>query len=596
MQSYFPKILPNRSAKIICILNFKLASRMLASFWNDLTGVRYYNVYIIKHQDSGSFQIHRTRIIKSDGDNLLIFLDKSKDDKFLTMREIAPDNLFPNIRILFYNAYPMSYVENGKIKGTEGNLIQEFSKKIQTPYQIISKNTSQPSMNEIKNVMETIGDINLFSYVNVYAGNIKTVFLNEIHGFCLLAPRNIPVSAYDNFEFPLDTPTIIIALVSVLSVIITWRMLTSSMSIASIIFAVGEIILNIGTSGIERLTLRENILVYCFMFSTFIMATFYESIFLSFMLAKSSMRSAYNLEELNNSNTKFFSFYDPKISQNSNMPSIRPGLVMNYVKYNYHLSLDVPENFDENLVYMVFCEYADFFIESSRNYRNGHRLFDNIILNQYFKTYNIRKGYFYIQEFEKLVQYLTESGIYKFWKMQDIQIHKTIRDSESSEFSTISAEDMGLPIYILFTGCVAAFVVLLSEIIINRWSYLFERRIRCITNHQLRNNVQKKKLRLTKWSRKFLFNRKFSTKTMMQSNDKTMRHQADSNCLLNQPLSTRPDKNYIRSRESTAGGYFVLKKFNKTARKESKIKHRIIQVRPCPEPSTSRVLIGNSTV
>ncbi|CAG9802793.1 unnamed protein product [Chironomus riparius] len=594
IKSYFHKILLDRSAKIICILNFKTSSRNLKSFWSDLTGVQYYNVYIIKHQDSGDFQIFRTKIIRSNNVKLQIFLGKSSDDKFLTMSEIVPENLLPSIRVLFYNSYPMSYVDNGIIKGTEGNLIQEFSHKIGTPYQIVNKNISYPSLNEIKNIIESYGDISLYAYINVMAGNIKTIYLNEMHGLCLLAPRNIPVSAYENFKFPLDTQTIVIALVSALSVIITWRMLTRSMSITSIIFAVGKMILNIGTSGIERLTFRENILIYCFMFSSFIMATFYESIFMSFMLAKSSMRSAYNLEELNSSNTKFYSFYGPEISQINNMKSIRPGLVMNYVKFNQHLSLDVPEEFDENLVYMIYCDYGDFFIESPRNYRNGHRLFNKIILNQYFKTYNIRRGYFYVQEFEKLVHYLTEAGIYKFWKMQDS--HKTIRNSVSRDFSTINAEDMGLPIYTLFFGCVVALSVLLFEMVTNRFSYLLKIRMRSITNHKLLNNVQRKKLRLRKWSREYLLKQKFSTKLIMQSTVKTLRHQSSSNCVLHRPLSLKLDKNYIKSRESIVGSYFALKKFYRNYRREFKVEHGIIQVKLCSGPSTGQVLMDNSTI
>ncbi|KAL7024538.1 hypothetical protein ACKWTF_013094 [Chironomus riparius] len=185
------------------------------------------------------------------------------------------------------------------------------------------------------------------------------------------------------------------------------------MSVMSILFAVYELILNLGASNIEQLTLRENFLVYCFIFSSFILVSHYESIILSLMLTESSLRSAYDLQELNGSSTKFYTFYDKNFAKRANLPIIRNDLVLNYMNLDGNTLPQVPENFDENLVYSVYCKYAEAFIHSQRNFRENLQLYDKLVVSQNLQSYTVSSGYFFIEKFRIFVRKLDESGIYK---------------------------------------------------------------------------------------------------------------------------------------------------------------------------------------
>jgi len=152
------------------------------------------------------------------------------------------------------------------------------------------------------------------------------------------------------------------------------------MSITSIIFAVFELTLNFGATNIGGITFREKLLVYCFIFSSFILVSYYENVVLLFMLVVPTWRSAVSIEELNQSPTMFHTMFDKDIIYDNNLPRIRQELILDRVNFSELMSLEVPEKFDENLVYMVLCEYADYFIHSSGNYHNSRRLYNKIII------------------------------------------------------------------------------------------------------------------------------------------------------------------------------------------------------------------------
>jgi len=364
----------------------------------------------------------------------------------------------------------------------------------------------------------------------------------------------------------------IMAVISTISVIICWRLITNEMSISSILFAVYELILNLGASGIERITLRERFLVYSFIFSSFILVSFYESMFLSIMLAEPTWRSASSLEELNESSTMFYSFYDDQTARYNNFSMIRTDLIMNYVDFHQNTYLEVPDEFDNNLVYLVFCDYADYFIHSSRNYYNGRKLYDKIIITTSYKTYNVNKGYFHVDKFVEMVKRMMESGIYGFWNKQDIEATEVSKLQHDSDDEHI---DMSTPIYLLIIGCSIALLVFLIEIASFKCLKYCSDRFHH-SNSQVHDSVPKKKLQLDRWRRKFIFKERLNTKKLPLS-----QKNLPSKC---------QGKEEIVCRESVCGGYFMIKKMKKLRKRKASLKptgYRFIQVQPCnPEPST----------
>ncbi|KAL7041273.1 hypothetical protein ACKWTF_000698 [Chironomus riparius] len=366
---FFDEIIQDKSRKIFVILSSYTSARNFEIALNVLFSKKCYNVYAINHEKSGLFAIVRIVIRKTVSNALKVHYQETKDKKFLMMKDVLKGDEVPFVRVIFFDSYPMSYAENGVIIGAEGNLINVFCKKRKIAYKIMNSAKRKPKFEELYNYLDQMGDISLYTNVNINSKNLKVIYINQMLGLCLLVPRNIPVSAYENFSFPLDRASMIMAFVSTISVIICWRLVTNEMSITAIIFAVYELILNLGASGIERITLRETFLVYCFIFSSFILVSFYESIFLSFMFATPTWRSASSLEELNDSNTMFYSFYDGVTARHNNFPRIRPEKILNFINFIETLSIEIPDYYDENLVYTIFCDYAEYFILSSRNYK-----------------------------------------------------------------------------------------------------------------------------------------------------------------------------------------------------------------------------------
>lgn len=575
--NYFQRVFLDKSFKIFLIItDLKSRSRTLM-VWNALILLKYSNVYIIFHENNGEFSIHRTMMEKTPKNALNIFLKESTDQKFLLMKDVTSTSTLP-IRIIYYDTYPVSYLKKGSIIGPDGNLIYEFSKKLNTSVQIVNRPSSVPTLDDISYYLDTSAEISIYAKSALYTQNVATVWLNEVEGICLLVPRNIPVSAFENYIMPMDKPSLILALISTISVIVTWMKVTDEMSTTSILFAVYEFILNLGASGIDRLTLRENFLVYCFIFSSFILVSSYESLILSLMVTKSSMRSAHDLMELNESDTKFYSFYDRNFAKLANLPLIRNELVLNYLNYDKFTLPELPHNFDENLVYLVYCKYAEAFIHSSRNIRDKSQIFDKMIISQVSHSYTVSTGYFYIDEFKDFVGRLAVSGIYKFWerqRMEDIFDKSPKGNDKKSADDTIGFDGMHVPIIILLIGSLIALMTLLIENIVYRWKdcwtiYMNNK----VAVHMM--TTKRRKLKLDNWRKKFISNR-----TSKNNKQPGVIKSKEKNSLI-KFINERNES--IKCRESVGGGYFIIEKF-KATNKSRQRRHRIIQVRPIEECS-----------
>jgi len=563
----FHKIFPDQFMSLIFIVTGTMNMNKIFNDWASLTVMGYYNVYAVLHKDSTTFLVLRTYLKRND-----FAIDETQDIKYMTIKNLPEYPWTYIINTIYYDSYPMSYYRNGKFIGVEGQLIEEFSKKINIPYQVINPDPTQVSYQEASKYLVRDADICLSSNIHLLGRNFDRVLLNEIDGLCVLTPRNIPVSLYDNLTLPLDALSLVLSFVSTVSVILSWKIISiytaNERSLKSITIAVIEIIFNIGASGIEQLTKKEIVLVYSFIFSSVVLISFYESFVLAFILVSPTWRSAHDLTELNDSGATFFTFYTKELATFSSVPFIREELIQNKLDLTSMSDLIVPESFDKNLVYLVTCNYADLFVRSMRNIDEDRKIFDVIKITEMFKGYPIRKGFQYANEFKQIVENLVESGIYKFWQQKSIQ--PSLSNSKRINIEEQEYFDMKFPLILLITGCSISFLVFLYENFISRWKSTCMNRIGVIQDN-LQHQQVKRKLKLTKWMSKYIYKKKLS-KSSLVAECSSQFH----------PINHAHET--IKCREKISGGYFVIKKMKKIRR--TKKLPKIIQVRPYLENQT----------
>jgi len=568
----------DKSLKIIAIMSDYKSIINLNVVWSALVNSDYYNVYLISHTAFGTYNLFRTNYKFQSNGRPGFITEKTHDTKFVLFKNrLSVDaRSYYSLSIVFYNNFPMSFMRNGQIVGAEGNLLRELTTKLNVTYNIDNNPETAMSMTQIVSLLKTTADICLFTNFIMFKKYFDGAWIHDMDGLCLLVPRNIPVSSYENFTLPLDSISLILSFISTVLLIVAWKIISmytgSRRSISSILFSVYDLILNLGASGLEELTSHENIMIYCFIFGSFFLMSFYETAILSFMLTDSTMRSALSLQELNDSNTKFYSFYDTNISRSGNLPMIRDELIISHVNIFSMPQLEVPENFNENLVYLVTCKYADSFSKSSNNYREYRRLFDKLTLTQTIQRITTRSDFFYIEELRDMIERFEESGIYKSCEKDMIQNYQqgfrasNIIDSSGHDY--IEFGDIGLPLVVLLVGCLISFIVFLSEFISHRCRTLLSNKVNVVRRLKIR------KINLDKWERKYIFKKKLKLSKHEDVNKESI--VADASLISKQE--------FIKSRESVKGGYFMIKKFGQHKIKRKGI--RRIQVQPYQETST----------
>jgi len=274
-----------------------------------------------------------------------------------------------------------------------------------------------------------------------------------------------------------------------------------------------------------------------------------------------------------------FSLFRPTWAPKESFPIIPDDLIINKVDLLSQLTLQVPTKFDKDLVYFVFCQYADSFLASSRNLLNEGRIYDKIILGETHQRFTARKGFFFIDEFVKLTVRLQESGIYKFWHKQaydeSLGNVKAVDYNEVSAFDIIGFSGMGIPLVVLLIGCMVSLIVFLIECTIYKWKESCLNRIKMMRNQDQGLSV-KRKIKLDKWMQKYLYKKKVGG-TIKARKDKLPP-------VIDQVLAMDMKNEIIRGRESVNGAFFGFKKFKKPTKQ--RIRHRIIQVKPyCAETS-----------
>lgn len=114
LQQRINLIFPDLSTRLIVIMTNADHIHKIVSFWSTLTRIGYFNVYAVLHHFR-SFKVYRTYLMQDE-----FLITESPDIKFLTVKEMSENSWMLEINVVFYNSYPMSYVENGEIIGAEG--------------------------------------------------------------------------------------------------------------------------------------------------------------------------------------------------------------------------------------------------------------------------------------------------------------------------------------------------------------------------------------------------------------------------------------------------------------------------------------------
>ncbi|KAL7037241.1 hypothetical protein ACKWTF_009129 [Chironomus riparius] len=267
------------------------------------------------------------------------------------------------------------------------------------------------------------------------------------------------------------------------------------------------------------------------------------------MLTDPTMRSALSLKELNKSNTKFYSFYDKNTSILGYLPMIRDELIINHINIRNMLQLEVPKNFDKDLVYLVTCKYADSFLKSLNNFQGHRRLFDKFTLTQTYQRITTRSDFFYNKELRDMIERFEESGIYKLWEKDMVEYYQQgfrASNSLNSGRDLIEFGDMGLPLVVLLAGCLMSLIVFLTEFINHKYRIIMSNKVA----HEI-NKLSIRKVNLNKWKMKFILKKKLK---LLKQGD------LDKQCI-DMKVSMTSNYETLKCRESVKGGYFVINKF-----------------------------------
>ncbi|CAG9805202.1 unnamed protein product [Chironomus riparius] len=510
VENGFKVIFTSKQTRFIIIIRaWYNWNKILRSFWVQMNLNKYLNVYIALEMDFGIFDIYYTSYVMRNQIALAKVDSQSVSEKFVTIRDTINVAITPSFKILTYDSFPTSFIENFKIKGVDGYLIDEFVKQLNTSYTNVHTGNKNPTVSMLLSYLSTSVDICLCAQYNIESKNLESVWLNEIDGVCLLAPRIIQVSSYDNFTVGIDQPTVVLAIASAILVLICWKIISihseHRLSTLAMMFAIAKLALFSGVDGLNRMNLKEKLLLFSFIFASFFLHNIYEGSVLSFMMRDPSVRSASDIEELNNSDTKFYSYYYDETSS-SKFPQIRKDLIMNIFDPEGSVSLNLPNDFDENLVYMVTCGFAENFVKSSKNFLNNRRQFDTIKITQSYRRFTIRNGFIFSDEFSRLAALSLESGIRSYWTMETYRLSggfsNAVNYRNDLGRTFIKFEDLAFPLIVFLVGISVASFEFIAEIVKNHFMLLQLRRLMVAPKPTIQ--VNKTAPNLQKWIIKYI--------------------------------------------------------------------------------------------
>lgn len=461
-----------KSRKFIMI---NYADELLAKYFNNYFGLSMWQneIYNVLHIDFLSHNVVKyTKVFKRKGELYKHRSDES-DEEFpvKTIYETHENH----INVLQYDSPPFSYVENGKIVGLEGMLINEIAHRCNITYNIVNANSTVFLIKNFHQHMKQNVDLNLNNDIKINPGSMfkENFYYNEFDGLCLIAPRNILVSAYENFSFPFDSKITICLLCCTCLVVVLWKCFSmenkSDFSINFIIFAMYRYLMGNAATRENRMGYKEKLIVYGYVIAAMVLLALYESFVISFMLTSPTYRSAKDFAEINDTNTRIYQYFI-----DSGFPiEFKNHLIVNKLTTkDNNTILTVPSVIDINMAYVASCRYAEAFVKSSRNFHETTQLFDKINekLTTFPESYFISKSLPIKKDFQFIVTALKEGGIYNLWMnriFHDLQNHYHLMQQhigvETKEEIYLKFRDMKIPFIILFTGMTLALIVFLVE-------------------------------------------------------------------------------------------------------------------------------------
>lgn len=379
--------------------------------------------------------------------------------------------------------------EDGKLKGLEGETLTAICKANDwTSY--------SRKINEKDNVAEMFfynqTDINLNTYTNPKLDVTEVLDLYEIDGSCFMVPVNIQTSFFDNILIPFDAYTLAMMFISTLTTCLVWKLLSSQsrskFPFSFIFINIFKCSIGMGFDHEDKISRKEKILLYSFLFSSILLVSLYQSILIAIMLTNVEMRSIQSFQELNQSNTKIYAFLS------KSRIKFRDDLVMTKISSATQLEsiYSLPSDYDPNLAYLVPCSYAEAFVGTSLNFKDGKKIFNILpeVLAKYSSSYLVNRNFPYIKQLKFAVEQLRESGIRNYWK-SNLLVNSHFHSTDNEKSSMINLKRFWFPFVILAIGASLGCILFLCEQIIYYIKYKRGKKVQKFQFHSTKKIYRK---------------------------------------------------------------------------------------------------------
>lgn len=414
-----------------------------------------------------------------------IFETVEKKRKF---KIITNDYNFPVARMNFihtsdvivtqFDFPPFTRVEKGRIIGVDGQVIEAFCDKHNLKYKVVNNETSKFSVTGfMRSMLRSDLSLNKYSSINRHK-NMENIQLNEYDGTCLLVPKNIPLSSYENLSFPFERVVTVLIVVMIISVIVVWKLISrcsrSKFSSSYILFSVYKMVLGGGFDNENLMNRKEKLVIYSFIFGNMIFINLYQSWVISFMISEPAMRSVRSIRELNDSDTKIFQYFKESAIQ------FRDELIVNKISIAVtDFMFKLPDDFNVGESHLVTCMYAENFVKSKSNFKGRKMIFDKLSdpITTNVLSYPVMKLFPLIKELTFMVTALQESGIKNYWMKKITDGERVESNYVDDDKFALNFNDMEFPFLVLMFGVVVSLFTFSIEIIFQKTK---QQRANCI--------------------------------------------------------------------------------------------------------------------
>ena len=401
-----------------------------------------------------------------------------KNEKWFSLRPISPTDIdFPmskvgglhsrTILVTQFHRPPLSLAANGKSLGVEGKTLDVFCRKFDMVYRLLNTDDDDFNLEDfIKFVYRS--DLTMNSEFSIEDNvGVEMIHLNEWDGLCFLVPINIPHQVTSS---PLEPALIFMFLLSIVLTVFAWKLISRSrFSFVFIVLTVFRIIIGQGVTREHLMNRKERLVVYSFLIGGTFIVSLYQSYVMSWLMRKPEMRSVKSFEELNSSNTKIFSYLEEA------KVKFRSDLIVRVLPAIDKKSIfTLPDEFYNDMAYLVSCNYAESFVKSRRNIntKSNKRIFEKLPdrVSIVSMNYVVSRNFPLKEEMKVLVEALFESGIRGKWRKDfaEEKFNQTM-NIEGSEESPLNMTDMRIPFIALSIGYIVSFAVFVIEFAVGQF-------------------------------------------------------------------------------------------------------------------------------